>query len=326
MNLRGITANYAHLHDAKGGRSKDGRAIVIWASGTNGRILRSADSGKTWKQLHVEGGETLDFRGVQSFGAATAYAMSIGTEGKSRIYKTTDAGETWRLQYSDKRPELFLDGLVCRNEKDCFAISDPIDGKFLLLRTTDGEHWKELPREQRPAALPKDGVFAASNSALILCGDQELFFGTGGPAARVFHSVDLGQTWTVAETPILSGNDSSGIFSLRCSGAVVAAVGGDFRKPADVVRVAAYSLDHGATWKLADQGPGSFCSGVELVDGKTWIAVGPAGEYVSVDRGAHWKPAGSAALNAVFALPGGIVLGAGPKGVVELLGDEKPRD
>ena len=56
----------------------------------------------------------------------------------------------------------------------------------------------------------------------------DLFFGTGGPAARVFHSADLGTTWTVAETPIVSGNASSGIFSLRCSGDTIVAVGGDY--------------------------------------------------------------------------------------------------
>src|SRR5262249_39122311 len=148
------------------------------------------------------------------------------------------------------RPEFFLDGLVCRTEKDCFAITDPIGGKFLLLHTGDGEHWTELPREQLPAALPQEGAFAASNSSLTLCGDSDLFFGTGGPAARVFHSPDNGKTWSVAETPILSGNASSGIFSLHCSGNVVIAVGGDYRKTSDEVRVAAYSTDRGATWKL----------------------------------------------------------------------------
>jgi photosystem II stability/assembly factor-like uncharacterized protein len=108
--------------------------------------------------------------------------MSVGENGSSRIYKTTDAGDSWRLQYSDKRAGFFLDGLVCREEKDCFAISDPIDGKFLLLHTEDGEHWKELPREQMPAALPKEGVFAASNSSLTLCGKEgeELFLGPVG--------------------------------------------------------------------------------------------------------------------------------------------------
>jgi hypothetical protein len=74
--------------------------------------------------------------------------------------------------------------------KGCFALRDPVDGKFLLLYTDDGEHWKELPRHAMPAALLHEGAFAASNSSLALCGDSELVVGTGGPAARVFHSAD----------------------------------------------------------------------------------------------------------------------------------------
>jgi photosystem II stability/assembly factor-like uncharacterized protein len=340
MNLRGITADYPAVSETSGpqkaatakeskasvGRLNDTAAIVIWTSGTNGKILRSADSGKTWKELRVEGGEALDFRGIQSFGSRTAYAMSVGTEGKSRIYKTIDAGETWQLQYSDKRPEFFLDGLICRNQNECFAVSDPLNGKFLLLHTEDGVRWQELPRESMPAALPNEGAFAASNSSLTFCGDRELILGTGGPAARVFRSGDAGRSWNVVETPILSGSASSGIFSLRCSGDTVVAVGGDYRKVTGSVRVAAYSPDHGATWKLAEQGPAGFRSGVEMVDGRTWVAVGPTGEDISVDHGRHWKPWGSAALNAVFVLRGGMALGAGPEGAVKLLLDWKPKN
>ncbi len=86
---------------------------VVWASGSNGVILQSKDVGKTWKRLHVKGGETLDFRSIQAFDDRKAYVMSIGDSGQSRIYKTTDGGATWKLQYSDKRKEFFLDALVC---------------------------------------------------------------------------------------------------------------------------------------------------------------------------------------------------------------------
>jgi photosystem II stability/assembly factor-like uncharacterized protein len=298
-NLRAVSADYSHPSDAKVAVE-----LVIWAAGSNGVVLRSPDDGKTWKRLRVEGGEKLDFRGLASFGDRIAYLMSVGENGDSRIYKTTDAGENWRLQYSDKRPGFFLDGLVCREEKDCFAISDPIDGKFLLLHTEDGEHWKELPREQMPAPLPREGVFAASNSSLTLCGEEgeELFFGTGGPAARVFHSRDRGKTWTVVETPIASGNASSGIFSLRCKGDAVVAVGGDYRNVSSDVRVAAYSVDHGATWKLAESGPLGFRSGVDVAYGPVWVAVGPTGEDISTDGGRHWKHSASLNLNAVTVL------------------------
>ena len=309
-NLRGISADFARPLSEAGGHS-----VVIWATGSNGVILRSPDEGKTWTRLLVEGGEKLDFRGVRSFGASTAYVMSVGDNGRSRIYKTTDAGKSWQLRYADKRPEFFLDALVCRAEKDCFAISDPIDGKFLLLHTKDGERWEELPRERMPAALPHEGVFAASNSALTLCGD-ELFFGTGGPAARVFHSTDSGTSWTAVETPILSGNASSGIFSLHCSGDALVAVGGDYLNTGQPLRVAAYSLVRGATWRLAEHPPEGFRSAVDVVDGRTWVAVGPTGEDISTDNGAHWKHSASRNLNAVFALDDRTIPAAGANGTI----------
>jgi photosystem II stability/assembly factor-like uncharacterized protein len=176
-NLRGVSAVY--VQSAKGVP-----VPVVWVSGSNGVILRSLDEGKTWKRLHVVGGEELDFRGIVAFNATTAYVMSSGEGEKSRIYKTTDDGESWKLQYSDKRKAFFLDTIACLSETRCFALSDPIDGKFLLLNTTDGEQWNPLPSGNMPATLPGEGAFAASNSCLLLSGD-EIFFGTDGPRQRV---------------------------------------------------------------------------------------------------------------------------------------------
>jgi photosystem II stability/assembly factor-like uncharacterized protein len=310
-NLRGISADFARPLTVSGDHS-----AVIWVCGSNGVILRSADEGKTWKRLHVDGGDKLDFRGIRSFGSSIAYVMSVGEGEKSRIYKTTDGGETWRMQYTDHRHEFFLDGLVCASEKDCFAISDPVDRKFLLLRTEDGEQWKELPRDAMPAAMEAEGVFAASNSALAFCGEEQLFFGTGGPSARVFHSGDAGRSWNVVETPLLSGNASSGIFSLRCYGQTLVAVGGDYRNTAAPVQVASFSLDHGATWKLAALSPEGFRSAVEVVDGTKWIAVGPTGEDISTDQGVHWKHSASLNLNAIFVLDDRAIFAVGPNGTV----------
>jgi photosystem II stability/assembly factor-like uncharacterized protein len=164
---------------------------VVWASGSNGVILKSLDEGKTWKHLHVAGGDALDFRGIVAFNATTAYLMSSGEGQKSRIYKTTDGGGTWTLQYTDKRKEFFLDALKCVSETECVALCDPIGGKFLLLNSTDGKHWNPLPSDNMPVALPGEAAFAASNSALLL-DDAEIYFGTGGgTVARIFHSDTL---------------------------------------------------------------------------------------------------------------------------------------
>jgi photosystem II stability/assembly factor-like uncharacterized protein len=268
---------------------------ISWASGSQGAVVRSADSGETWKRLRIPGAESLDFRGVQAFDAKTAYVMSSGEGAQSRIYKTTDGGESWKLQYQGTKKEFFLDALICEDEKHCAALSDPIDGKFVTLANTDGEHWTELSRENMPAALPKEGAFAASNSSLCVDG-KDIHFGTGGPAARVFASHDFGKTWTAVETPVVSGNASSGIFSLFCDERTIVAVGGDYQDPTRAYKNAAISRDGGDTWELATQPPGGYRSAVGKYAGG-FVAVGPTGTETSVD-GLRWKSIGKVNLNA----------------------------
>ncbi len=309
-NLRGVSAVY--VQNAKGVRTP-----VVWASGSNGLILKSIDEGKTWKRLHVTGGDALDFRGIVAFNENTAYVMSSGEGERSRIYKTIDGGMIWTLQYKDTRKELFLDALKCVSEKECVALGDPIGGKFLLLRTKDGEHWIPLPAENMPKALPGEGAFAASNSSLLLTG-EDIFFGTGGPAARVFRSADSGRTWTVSETPVAHGNASSGIFSIarwRGRDRDVVVVGGDYQAPGRAFAVAAHSLDDGQTWQLSKQEPGGFRSGVAST-GLSIYAIGPNGEDISLDEGIRWKHTDPLNLNAVVLLDVFNGWAVGPNGTI----------
>ena len=304
-NLRGVCVVSETLAEEK---------AIIWASGSQGTVVRSTDSGKTWKRLRIPGTESMDFRGVQAFDAKTAYVMSSGEGAQSRIYKTTDGGESWKLQYQGTKKEFFLDALICDDEKHCTALSDPVDGKFVILANTDGEHWAELTRENMPAALPKEGAFAASNSSLCLDG-KDIHFGTGGPAARVFASHDFGKTWTVVETPIVSGNASSGIFSLFCDERTIVAVGGDYQDPTRAYKNAAISRDGGKTWELATQPPGGYRSAVGKYAGG-FVAVGPTGTETSVD-GLRWNSIGKVNLNAYGSIfLGGESWAVGPHGTV----------
>jgi photosystem II stability/assembly factor-like uncharacterized protein len=308
-NLRGISAAYAPA-------AKGVPVPVVWASGSNGVILRSLDQGKTWQRLHVAGGDALDFRGIVAFDAATAYVMSSGEGEKSRIYKTTDGGKTWNLQYTDKRKEFFLDTIACLSETRCFALGDPIDGKFLLLNTTDGEHWSPFPSGNMPAALPGEGAFAASNTCLALS-REGIFFGTGGPVARVFRSPDSGRTWSVVETPIAHGNASSGIFSIALvDDTKFVVVGGDYQDPKRASAVAAYSLDEGQTWRLSARQPGGYRSSVAAPDSGKGQAFGPNGEDFSNDNGVHWKHTDSLNLNAGTFLDIWTGWAVGPNGTI----------
>ncbi|MFY9903762.1 MAG: YCF48-related protein [Terriglobales bacterium] len=310
-NLRGVSVSFAP--SAK-------HNYVVWVCGSNGVILRSTDEGATWTQRSVKDGGSLDFRGIKAFDADTAYVMSSGDGGRSRIYKTADGGETWTLQYADKRPGFFLDSLVCDSKTHCYALSDPVEGKFLVLSTGDGERWRDLPREKMPAALPKEGAFAASGTSIAICdrGDN-IYFGTGGGvSARVFRSADHGRSWTAVETPIASGNASSGIFSVACGGSMVVAVGGDYKDPASAKRAAAYSNDFGATWHLAEQQPGGYRSAVGECGYGDFAAVGPNGTDISHDEmgeAMHWQHTDQLNLNAA-SFEGQAGWAVGPKGTV----------
>ena len=317
VQMSGQDTNLRAVSVAREQDSKGGAALTVWASGSNGVILKSVDEGQTWARLHVEGGDALDFRGIAAISSKVAYVMSSGEGEKSTIYKTTDGGQTWALQYTDKRTAFFLDSIACVSEKECVALGDPLDRKFLLLKTADGEHWSPLPTDNMPVALGSEGAFAASNACIALSGDKEIFFGTGGPAARVFHSADGGLTWSVARTLVLQGNPSSGIFAVSTdrSGHLVA-TGGDYKEAMNAEQAAAYSADSGKTWQLAEKQPNGFRSGVAHVEGGLWVAVGPTGEEVSTDNGIHWKHTDSLNLNAVTILDPQNGWAVGAKGTI----------
>lgn len=303
--------------------------VVVWASGSNGMILKSVDSGRTWQQYKVPGGETLDFRGIRAFTTASAYVMSSGEGDKSRIYKTTDGGATWTLQFTDTRPTFFLDAIACDGERKCVALSDPVDGKFVIVRTTDGENWQIAPNQFMPPALKDEGAFAASNSSLMMLHAGRdvdhtlLYFATGGPSgARVFRSPDFGKSWSTTDTPLAGGNASSGVFSIARFNGENIIVGGDYKKPDATERTAAYSSDHTQQYELAQTAPSGYRSSVTSLGGKMLVAVGPNGSDFSDDGGRTWKRSDLIGLNALEAIRrggGSDAWAVGPNGTVERL-------
>src|SRR3984957_3606610 len=314
-NLRGVSA--------AGSVDSDGTEhIAVWTCGSNGVILLSTDFGKTWKRVHVAGGDALDFRGIVAFDAKRALVMSSGEGDNSRIYKTVDGGVSWKLEFTDSRKGFFLDALACDGE--CYALSDPVDGKFVIVATHNYEDWKELPGDGMPAALPGEAAFAASGTTLAVNDDNGMYFGTGGGrAARVFHSADRGKTWSAVETPIASGSASSGIFSISSTTYAVNVVGGDYKDPKRAYRVAASSKDQGKTWQLAAQQPAGYRSAVVSIDGATLAALGPSGEDISGDFGEHWRHMDSLDLNAAFVLDDRNGWAVGAKGTIARLINRK---
>jgi photosystem II stability/assembly factor-like uncharacterized protein len=285
---------------------------VVWASGTQGTVLRTTDGGRTWQDRSIRRAPDLDFRDIHAVDDRTAYALSIGEGEKSRIYKTSDGGNTWTLPFTNRDPRGFLDALAFWDPGHGIAMGDPMDGRFLILTTDDGgATWGRIPVAGMPPAEPGEGAFAASGTCLVVSGDGHAWFGTGGAkVSRVFRSTDRGRTWTAHETPVRAGTPSSGIFSLAFHDADHGiAVGGDYKEPGQAEQIVALTADGGRTWKRpAGREPGGYRSAAVFVPGRSGrevVVVGPTGTDASRDAGESWHRLGTTGYNAVgFAVPG----------------------
>jgi photosystem II stability/assembly factor-like uncharacterized protein len=288
---------------------------VTWVSGTKGTYARTTDAGKTWSVGTVPDAEKLDFRAVKAFGETTAYLLSAGPGDASRIYKTVDGGKSWSLQFKSADPAAFFDALAFWDEKNGLALGDPVKGVFQLIVTSDGgATWKPLAAKNLPAALTGEGAFAASGTCLVVQGDSDVWFATGGAkTARVFHSKDRGQNWEVNDTPIAAGVESAGIFSLafrdQQHGMIV---GGDYRKANDSGATAAITSDGGKTWTPLDKRL-PFRSAVAWAKDR-WVVVGTSGSHVSLDDGDTWKLLDQENYNSVGFTATGQGWAVGPKG------------
>jgi photosystem II stability/assembly factor-like uncharacterized protein len=279
---------------------------VVWASGNHGTVLLTTDGGSSWKASRFSGAEDLDFRDVHGVDERVAYLLSIGAGEKSRIYKTTDGGKSWLLQLTVRDARGFLDAIAFRDADHGIAMGDPISGRFTISTTDDGGvNWKPGSTNETPPALANEGAFAASGTCLVVEGEKNAWFGTGGgQVSRVFRSTDRGRTWTAHATPIAAGNASSGIFSVAFRDPDHGvAVGGDYKQADRAGQVAAWTSDGGRTWKPPEgRGPRGLRSGVVyLPNGSrpTLVAVGPSGADTSVDDGHSWSPLSETGAHAV---------------------------
>ncbi|WP_113702360.1 WD40/YVTN/BNR-like repeat-containing protein [Nonomuraea lactucae] len=267
---------------------------VVWASGSGGTVLRTADGGATWENVSPPGTETLQFRDVEAFDARRAAVLSIGEGTDSRIYRTEDSGRTWTEAFRNDEPRAFYDCMAFFDRRHGLAMSDPVDGRFRILATEDGgRSWQVLPSGGMPEALPGEAGFAASGQCLVTRGGRDAWLASGGAErSRVFHSGDRGRTWTVTDTSVPAGDPARGVFALafRDRGRGIA-VGGDYRPGQQSPSAAAVTRDGGATWQAATAPPPAYRSGVTWVPYLPFaaIAVGPSGSDVTYTGGKAWR-------------------------------------
>lgn len=287
---------------------------TAWVAGENitddggpGTVYRTTDGGTTWQDVSpVVKGADLAFRDVEAKNADVASVLAIGEGRASRIYRTTDGGATWTKTFQNKSKDAFYNCIdFYPGGRTGLGVSDPVDGEFRIIRTTDGgRSWGVLKDAKMPAAFEGEFNFAASGTCLTITGRQA-YMGSGGAAARVYHSKNKGEKWTVTSQTIPATN-AGGVFSLSFkSKRLGVAVGGDFEQPESGTAAASYKRK-GSIWRSGGDLSG-YRSGSDYVDGsgRTFVAVGPTGSDVSTDGGTSWTRWSRTGYHAVVCVTGG---------------------
>jgi len=285
----------------------------VWASGTQGVFLKTADGGDHWKVDSIEGAGMLDFRSVHAFDYARAIVVSAGTP--ARIYKTRDGGDNWELSFSSSDPAIFLNAIAFWNDSVGVVMGDPVDGNLVLLKTIDGgESWDIISPEAIPPSLLSEGGFAASGTCMVAAGNEFAWVGVGGDSARVYRTIDQGQSWSVHNTPMLCGSQMKGIYSLAFKDEQNGiAVGGEWNVITPL-KSRAFTVDGGVSWDLG-AGVDSYCSGSCWVKDDIFLACGQRGIDISIDCGRNWKNISNRHLYGIqFDDSGKVGYGSGPSG------------
>jgi photosystem II stability/assembly factor-like uncharacterized protein len=274
--------------------SADEAFLMSAGPGDQSRIYHTADAGKTW-QLQFTNKNPKGFFDSMLFWDRT-HGIVLGdpipdetdtdtdtdkdtgkktSQLKFELLQTND-GQTWTQIPPVQLPPAIegegafaasnsclaiLPGNLAIGEPAMSSLVIPSEARNLLsagVANTAG------PITPPPAQPWKSGASAPrqpSEKEGASAPDSNIWFATGGRAARVFHSSDRGQTWQVVDTPIIHGPDSAGIFSIAFRDPLHGVIsGGDYKHPDQDGPNLAFTNDGGKTWALSEIHPQAYFS------------------------------------------------------------------
>jgi len=256
-------------------------AIVV---GYGGKILLTADGGRTW--MRVASGTTHALFRVRFVDAT--HGWIAGQNGV--VLHTQDGGRSWERQRSGT--DVYLFSLSFADRQHGWAVGD----QSIVLQTNDGgANWslqKIIPASQK--TLSREEALLSQDP--VLYDVQFLDARTGwvaGEFGKIYHTADAGQSWSEQEQSLLGAEvmdilDLPTFFGIHMVDARHGSVAGLDGKIA--------RTEDGVTWKFHDMQldypiVDPLFSAVQFADGTGW-AVGAAGEVVRLDTPAGaWRRA-----------------------------------
>lgn len=291
---------------------------VVWASGSNGTVVRSVDGGQHFDWMQVPGFEKRDFRDIEAFDANTAVIMAIAEP--AQILRTTDGGAHWTMVFTDTTTGMFLDAMYFTGAAGT-VVGDPINGKLYIATTIDsGKSWQPMSRWV-PNAETGEAFFASSGTNLHSVQDARygMALVTGGKRSRLIMLPRTQQAEYVSRPlPLLQqGTENTGANSIATFLRNAVIVGGDFTHPADTSGNCVVTHSGGDFWEKPLIPPGGYRSCVIYLDQQQLLTCGLTGVDASDDGGSHWYPVSSEGYHVVQkAKQGKAVFFAGGRGKI----------
>jgi photosystem II stability/assembly factor-like uncharacterized protein len=232
-------------------------ASVGLAVGRGTTVLRTTDAGATWQSVAAANTATLhgDFYDVDVVSSTRAFAAGYTYAKKCDVVMTTDAGATW----VDRTPsqlktvdDIELRGLDFVDAQRGWAAYQNHGDELRVLKTTDGGlTWSDKLLTDNMWAHPFDvHFFDALNGWLV----------AGYYTNLIYRTTDGGVTWALTGAPADSGQLWTAFFVSPTHGYL----GTDDNSANDTILWE--TIDGGATWTAAYNGPTGWTSGVHALD------------------------------------------------------------
>jgi len=251
------------------------------------------DLSKREKLIHKLAKDNLKFE-CRSSAITKQHFFALTIASPALLFKIDKKNRSTELVYQNSNEKIFFDSLQFWNSNEGIALGDPIDNYFSIIITRDGgQTWQSLPKEVFFKNFEDEGAFAASNTNIVIKGNHTWIV-SGGKKARIFYSADKGKSWSVNETPIIQGQQMTGIFTAAFYNESIGCIaGGNYELPNQNFGNKAITRDGGKTWRLIaeNSGPG-YISCVQFIPkskGNGLVTVGATGIHYSWDGGLTWK-------------------------------------
>ncbi len=264
----------------------------VWYAADKNRVgyLSLIDANKMQRQLNKDSVK-MEFRSIAQT-TNSIFILNVGNP--ALLYKFSKDLVQKKLVYEEKNEKVFYDSMQFWNDNEGIAVGDPIENCFCIIITRNGgETWNKIKCEKLPKIVEGEAAFAASNTNIIIKGENTWIV-SGGKKSRVFFSSDKGNSWKVYETPIVQGEAMTGIFTADFYNHKIGFIaGGNYEKPNQNFQNKAITKDGGITWKLVGENTGyGYASCIQFVpnsNGKQLVCVGSNGLFYSSDSGNSWK-------------------------------------